>query len=88
MAILAIVNCVQADLCILWTALNVNAVKEGALTLASLLEDASPDVRSLFARFLGKKHECECFIDVPFMQRRVVIGNSLMQKAGPTITQR
>ncbi len=88
MAILAIVNCVQADLCILWTALNVNAVKEGALTIASLLENAPPDVRSLFVRFLGKKHECECFIDVPFMQRRVVIGNSLMQKAGPTITQR
>jgi hypothetical protein len=84
MAMLAIVNCVQADCCILWTAVNVNAVKEGASTLDSLLCDAPAAVRFLFVRFLGKKHVPVSSIDVPFMQRRHIIGNHLQQKAGLT----
>ena len=80
MAIITICLCVQMDMCVLWTAVNINAVQEGAERLSSLLVDAAPWIKEKFVRCLGMRHEETCDIDVPFLARRKAIGPELGYK--------
>ena len=62
---------------ILWTAVNVNAVREGALRIAHLLKDASAEKKLSYARFLSIREEPGCSVDVAFSQRRERLGAAL-----------
>ena len=80
MSLLAVSLCEQLDFCILWTAVNVNAIKQGACCVDGLLKDAAPFVRQKFARFLGLNHDVACDLDVTCVDRRSMVGSFLKQK--------
>jgi hypothetical protein len=70
--VIALKEC--ADMTVLWTAVNVNAVREGALRIDDLLKDASEDTKLSYARFLSLREEPGCSVDVALSQRRARIG--------------
>ena len=80
MAVLVIALCEVADMNVLWTAVNVNAVREGGLRIAHLLEDAPIEIRNKYIRLLSKREEPRCWLDIAFSDRRRIIGHSLQQK--------
>jgi hypothetical protein len=76
--VIALKEC--ADLTVLWTAVNVNAVREAAHQIDQLLTDASDEIKQSYVRFLSQKEEPSCSIDVAFSERRRSIGHGLRQQ--------
>ena len=73
--VIALKEC--ADMTVLWTAVNVNAVREAAHRIDQLLTDASDEIKQSYVRFLSQKEEPSCNIDVSFSKRRRMIGHVL-----------
>lgn len=63
--VIALKEC--ADMTVLWTAVNVNAVREAAHRIDQLLTDASDEIKQSYVRFLSQKEEPSCSIDVSFL---------------------
>jgi hypothetical protein len=80
MALLVVALKECADLAVLWTAVNVNAVREAAHRIDQLLTDASDEIKQSYVRFLSQKEEPSCSIDVAFSERRRKIGHGLRQQ--------
>jgi len=76
--VIALKEC--ADMTVLWTAVNVNAVREAALRIDHLLKDADDETKKYYVRFLSSREEPRCSVDVAFSQRRQTIGSVLQQK--------
>ena len=76
--VIALKEC--ADMTVLWTAVNVNAVREAAHRIDQLLTDASDEIKQSYVRFLSQKEEPSCSIDVSFSERRRMIGHVLRQR--------
>jgi hypothetical protein len=76
--VIALKEC--ADLTVLWTAVNVNAVREAAHQIDQLLTDASDEIKQSYVRFLSQKEGPSCSIDVAFSERRRTIGHGLRQQ--------
>ena len=70
MALIVIALHECADMTVLWTAVNVNAVREGALRIAHLLKDAPANRKLSYARFLSLREESGCSVDVALSKRR------------------
>lgn len=80
MALLVIALKECADMTVLWTAVNVNAVREAALRIDHLLKDADDGTKKYYVRFLSSHEEPRFSVDVAFSQRRQTIGSVLQQK--------
>ena len=66
--VIALQEC--ADMTVLWTAVNVNAVREGARRIDQLLKDAPANRKLSYARFLSLREESGCSVDVALSKRR------------------
>jgi len=80
MALLVIALKECAELSVLWTAVNVNAVREAAHRIDQLLTDASDEIKQSYVRFLFQKEEPSCSIDVAFSECRRTIVHCLRQQ--------